>query len=163
MRPVLAINPRTTTEDAAEAVNLPHFPFLFSLFPEMHLAAPSSSPSRYLSFPPPPYAIYSAQRPSMAPAPQSPGFTTPEAIFHSFRISFISQTSKHWRHPRFMNSLLFCLHTAYLGDLSGKGGMWSSAQSSAGGGSLGSQTSKRRLSIKPHEKQCSLAVMALTR
>ncbi|XP_027232655.1 uncharacterized protein [Penaeus vannamei] len=28
----------------------------------------------------------------------------------------------------------------YLGDLSGKGGMWSSAQSSAGGGSLGSQT-----------------------
>lgn len=99
----------------------------------------------------------------MAPAPQSPGFTTPEAIFHSFRISFISQTSKHWRHPRFMNSLLFCLHTAYLGDLSGKGGMWSSAQSSAGGGSLGSQTSKRRLSIKPHEKQCSLAVMALTR
>ncbi|ROT77810.1 hypothetical protein C7M84_003490 [Penaeus vannamei] len=113
---ILAINPRTTTEDAAEAVNLPHFPFLFSLFPEMHLAAPS--------------VLHPVTFPS-----------------HRHPTPFIRLKDQAWLQ-----------HLTYLGDLSGKGGMWSSAQSSAGGGSLGSQTSKRRLSIKPHEKQCSLAI-----
>ncbi|ROT61541.1 hypothetical protein C7M84_020660 [Penaeus vannamei] len=149
-RGILAINPRTTTEDAAEAVNLPHFPS-FSLY----------SPKciwQHLQFSIPLPFLPTATLRHLFGLKTKHGSSTSVTWFHYSRgyISFISYFI-HFADVQTLETSSIDEQSSILSPHSVPGRSFGQGRNVVLGavqcrrGSLGSQTSKRRLLIKPRE------------